>query len=54
MWALLYAIHLQGHWWVAYDHDGFNVAGGPYKSREDAFIGMATLRGQVVDEVELR
>ena len=56
-WSLCYAIHIQGHWWVAFDHPAdksFTVVAGPLKSREEAFVKMATLRGQVVNGVELK
>jgi hypothetical protein len=47
-WVLLFAISIgHGQWLVCYDaHGKYHKAGGPYDSLQEAFAGMATLRGQ--------
>lgn len=45
MWWLLFAICLQGNWYVCIDRDDKYVkVGGPYASHLEAFAGMKQLR----------
>lgn len=55
-WALLFAIAIKpGVWVVCYERGGKYVrVGGPHDTMQEAFADMATLRGQVVNDVELR
>ena len=47
LWHLLFAIHVNGAWYVAFDYDGkYNLVDGPLPALPDAFASMREHRGQ--------
>ena len=58
MWSLTFAIAVQpGVWLVCYEHPvthKYVKVGGPHLTYKECFAQMATLRGQVDNDVELR